>query len=325
MDSPLEGPTQLAGAGLPPAAGAPSSAPHSGERSSKELLTSARLGALGLVLSIVAILWFFRVLVRDAEAASFASVDPSVSHVEFGPGWSDPRWEAAVAAVMRGLPALHPERPDDVRAVEDALLKLPFVAGVGASRVVWPDGLRVSIELRQPVACVRSGEVYFALAADGVILPGAWSTPPARKQGFLPLVALEDEVRGEVWEGNVLDSAGALDALAVAAALERELAADDWVHLGRIVIDAREARSATVENPGVVLLLEGARRVLFGRSPNIDAPGELPVRLKCESLARGLRLAQSGEPPVDWEMVDVRWDMPEVLPRGGLPKPAKKK
>jgi len=183
----------------------------------------------------------------------------------------------------------------------------------------------VAIELRQPVACVRSGEVYFAVSVEGIVLPGAWSTPPGREGKFLPLVVLEGEVRGAAWEGNVLDSAGAHDGLAVAAALERELAADDWIRLGRAVIDARTARATSVEEPGTVLLLEGARRILFGRSPNLDAPGELPVKRKCASLARALRLAESGEPPIDWEMVDVRWDMPEVLPRGGLPKPAKKK
>lgn len=304
----------------------PLSAPDAPEsRSSKEQLTSARLGALGLVLSVLAILWFFRVLVRDAEAASFTSVEPAASRVDFGPGWSDPRWEALVSATLAQLPPLHPERAEDLRLVEDTLLKLPIVAAVGETRVLWPDGLRVAIELRQPVACVRSGDVYFAVSQEGIVLPGAWSTPPGHDGKFLPLVVLEDEVRGAAWEGNVLDSAGAHDGLAVAAVLERELAADDWIRLGRAVIDARTARTTSVEEPGTVLLLEGARRIYFGRSPNLDAPGELPVKNKCASLARALRLAESGEPPVDWELVDVRWDVPEVLPRGGLPKPPKKK
>jgi len=302
------------------------SAPAAGEaRSSKEALASARLGALGLVLSVLAILWFFRVLVRDAEAASFTSVEPAVSRVDFGPGWNDPRWEALVSRTLAQLPPLHPERSADVRLVEDALLTLPIVAAVGESRVLWPDGLRVEVELRQPVACVRSGEVFFALSSEGIVLPGAWSTPPGREGKFLPLVVLEDDARDAAWEGNVLDSAAARDGLAVAAALARELAADDWIRLGRAVIDARSARATSVEEPGTLLLLEGARRILFGRSPNLDAPGELPVERKCASLARALRLAESGEPPIDWEMVDVRWDMPEALPRGGLPKSLKKR
>lgn len=274
-----------------------------------------------MVLSILAILWFSHRIVRDAEAASFASVDPRASRVDFGPGWSDPRWEAIVSQTLARIPPLHPERPAELAEVEDALYSLPFVEEVGESRVLWPDGLRVEVRLRQPVACVRAGDMFLTVSADAVILPGAWSTPPPKEHGFLPLVALEDAVRGEVWEGNVLDSIGALDGVAVATALARELADDDWRRLGRIVIDARRAREASVEEPGTVLLLEGGRRIHFGRSPTMDAPGELPVQLKCASIARVLRLAEDSANPIDWELCDVRWDRPEVLPRGGLPKP----
>lgn len=287
-------------------------------------LRAARWGALVMLLSIGAILWFATLLVRDAEAAEFAQVDPRASRVDFGPGFSDPRWEALVAARLAQLAPLHPENPAELRQVEEALYQLPFIERVEDSRVLWPDGLRVKVRLRQPVACVRAGEMYLVVSSDAVILPGPWSAPPQVGAGFLPLVAIEETVKSEIWEGNVLDSVGGLDGVAVAIALQRELGPDDWARLGRIVIDAREARNASDVDPGTVLHLELGRRIWFGHSPNAPSPGELPYKLKCASIAKALRAPENPEAPVDWELADVRWDVPELLPRGGLPKPEKR-
>jgi hypothetical protein len=281
---------------------------------------SKAFGALVLALSVAAIAWFFVVLVRDARAADYTLLDCRSSRVDFGPGWVDPRWEHQVALQLAQLPDLRADAPETREWITEALLELPFVAEVHSIRVLWPDGVRVRIKLRTPVACVRAGEQFLPLADDGVVLPGLWSAPPASKSGFLPLLALEDATRAEIVEGALLASTEVVDALAVAVAMERELAADDWLRLGRIVIDARRARLATVEEPGTVLWLEGGRRAYFGRSPNLDAPGELPVATKCASLAQALRLPESSE-PLDWELADVRWDRPEVLPRGGLDRP----
>ena len=279
---------------------------------------SARLGAILLALSILAIAWFFAVLVRDAEASDFTRVDPSLSRVDFGPGWVDPRWAELVSTRLAALDDSIADDPQTRLAIEDALLELPFVAELGGTRVVWPDGVCAAVRLRVPVACVRAGEQFLVVSEEGVVLPGLWSAPPAREQGYLPLLALDEGSRSEVREGGVLTSAAAVDGLSVAAALWRELGPDDWARLARIVIDAREARLATVEIPGTVLLLENGRRVYFGRSPNLDAPGELPIAHKCASLARALRLPESADAPLDWELADVRWDRAEVLPRGGL-------
>jgi hypothetical protein len=282
---------------------------------------SPLLGLTTLVVSLVAIAWFFVVLTRDVDAANFAQVEPASSRVDFGPGWVDPRWEARIVARLAELPPLAADSDDTRAAVEGALLELPFVAEVGTYRVLWPDGLRVEVRLRSPVACVRAGDVFLTLSEDAVVLPGAWSSPPARDHGFLPLLAIDDATRAELGEGVVLATAAVVDGLAVARALELELGADDWTRLGRIVIDARRAREASVELPGTMLWLENGRRVLFGRSPNLDEPGELPYAAKCASLSRALRQFDPAVAPegavVDWELADVRWDHPALLPRGG--------
>lgn len=283
--------------------------------------SSPWLGLLTLAVSLVAIAWFFVVLTRDVDAAEFAQVETASSRIDFGPGWIDPRWEARAVARLAELPPL-PADSDETRAlVEQALLELPFVAEIGTYRVLWPDGLRIDLRLRQPVACVRDGDMFLTISEDAIVLPGSWSSPPAREHGYLPLLALDDAAHETLSEGARLATPAVVDGIAVARALALELAGDDWTRLGRIVIDARRAREATVQVPGTVLWLENGRRVYFGRSPNLDEPGELPYASKCASLSRALRqcdpeLASGG--PVDWELADVRWDHPALLPRGGL-------
>ena len=66
-------------------------------------------------------------------------------------------------------------------------------------------------------------------------------------------------------------------------------------------------------------MLERDREVLFGRAPSADEPGELPVEIKWGSVARTLELEEAAE-PVDWAVVDVRWDRPELVLRDPEPK-----
>jgi hypothetical protein len=78
-----------------------------------------------------------------------------------------------------------------------------------------------------------------------------------------------------------------------------------------------------------LILLEHSRRVHFGRAPSSPEPGELPAASKWLHIANALIClpdgtpGDPGEPPVvrpgevDWELVEVRWDHPAMLPRGG--------
>ena len=56
----------------------------------------------------------------------------------------------------------------------------------------------------------------------------------------------------------------------------------------------------------------GARVALFGRAPARNEPGELPADRKWRSLARALALIEEGRPEHDWQLVDLRWDRPDL-------------
>jgi hypothetical protein len=290
----------------------------SGGAASARAALDPRWGLVAIVLAVAATFWFLFSLARDIDAADFTHLDLDAVRVDSGPGWVDPRWETWVEQRVRELPAMNADDAASPDALRGALEELPFVAEVSEVRVLWPDGVRAELRWREPAACVRTGDGFAVVSVEGVVLPGEWSAPPPRRFGHLPMLAGAAAERGELESGAWLSSPCWEDGLSVARALATTLAADDWIRLGRIVIDAREGREASVEKPGVVLWLEGGRRAYFGRSPNRNEPGELPVERKCASLSRALRLLDDGPTSLDWELADLRWDQPELLPRGGL-------
>jgi hypothetical protein len=168
------------------------------------------------------------------------------------------------------------------------------------------------------VACLRVGDGYLAVAEDGVVLPGEWRRPPWIASGWLPLLGpLEETARGEdarTSPGRRLVEKRHRDALSVAASMRAALSAEDFGTMGAPVIDATHARTASVEDPGVVLQIEEGRRVYFGRTPDCGEPGELPAAHKWAALVRALKaLRPTTVDGRDWSLLDVRWDVPDVL------------
>ena len=263
------------------------------------------------LLVLVCIAWFVVLVRRDVAAEGLARIETTRSRLDHGPGWVDPRWEAEIAWNLAQYEDLDPEDREAVEALAATLAELSFVAEVGEAQVLWPDGLRVPVRLREPVACVRVGRQFLTVAADGMVLSGLWSAPPVCGSGWLPVVLRRAgseliPVPGEFLRGEMV-----ADGLAVAASLWNELSAAHVARLGRIAIDAARSREATPEEPGCALFLEGRRIVYFGRSPNLDEPGETPVSIKWASVGTALDRLE-GEGAVDWDVADVRWDHPEM-------------
>ena len=138
--------------------------------------------------------------------------------------------------------------------------------------------------------------------------------PPRLGDAFLPVIGPMRERRdlfANARAGDSLAEPEHLDVLDVAVSLAQHLSAEERAHLGRVVIEAaREKRGAP--DPGVRLELEDARVALFGRAPARNEPGELPADRKWRSLARALALIEEGRPEHDWQLVDLRWDRPDL-------------
>lgn len=259
-----------------------------------------------------ALAWWIIGLQRDVAAEGFATIETARARIDAGAGWFDPRWEDELARRVAACGPLSAGDRAGIARLTEAVAGLPFVAGTGAPEVLWPDGLRIEVDLRSPVACVRTAdESFLAVAQDGTVLSGEWRVPPACGWGYLPRILPAAERGGRLDPGLVLGTTTEIDALAVAVSLWDHLRPEDVATLGRVVIDARKARATSVEEPGTRILMEGRRTILFGRSPASDEPGELPAELKWGLVARALALlpgrAAAGE-AVDWAEVDVRWD-----------------
>ncbi|MCC6409520.1 MAG: hypothetical protein IT453_20345 [Planctomycetes bacterium] len=298
------------------------SAPPAPVDSSANLTRALLRVSAGLALVIV--VWFLYLLGEDVQASDFARVDTSKVRLLSGATWVDPRWENELRAKLAALGPIASEDDESLDRAVAAISTLPFVAEVADPKVLWPDGLRLDIRLRTPIACVQIGGEFQPVSADGYLLSGRWPAPPENTRGgYLPVVVVGASVE-RLHPGPVVWPDAAVDGFSVAQSMWESLEPRSLAELGRVVIDARESRTATVENGGTVILMEAGRRVLFGRAPNTDEPGELPVAQKWASIDQALRhlepIDDQGTPNFDWELADVRWDMPEILPRGGFPK-----
>lgn len=248
---------------------------------------------------------------RSPEVETFSTIDTRRVRFEWptesvgGPYWVDPRWERELAHHVARTGALSAGDGEGRRLLAERLAELSFVELAAEPEVIWPDGARVPVRLRRPVACVPLGDEFQTLTVDGVLLSGTWDAPPPCGEGWLPVIGVPNQPA--MGFGGAIDETALAHALAVAESMWEHLGDADWIDLGRVVIDA----TGDVESGGVRLWLERGRLALFGRSPLEDEPGELPAENKWAALSRALRLEHE-QPPIQWDLVDLRWDRPEL-------------
>jgi hypothetical protein len=276
------------------------------------------VGPLLFVALGLAAVYMAQHLDRRAAAEGFALIETNRISLDLegaAEGWAtwlDPRWSEMLEARLAALDDFRADDPDGVAAVVAAMNEFSFIEELGTPRVIWPDGLEISLRLRRPVACIAFEGRFYPVAIDwqqgagprGVILPGGGATPPAFRGAFLPVIGGIKGSLASVW----LEDPVVLGALSIADSMWVELDLTSAEKLGRIVIDATKDAEATVEEPGTRLFLEAGREVLFGRSPYREAAGELDTASKWANLARAL----AELPGHDWDELDLRWDTPKI-------------
>lgn len=270
--------------------------------------------------------WFVTRLEEDSKEHGFNRIDPRYSRVEPLSGYFDDRWRLALASRLAVLPEISADDAEGIEAVRRSLVTLPFVAEVGPGTVMWPDGLELPVRFRRPIACLPARNGYVLVAEDGVVLPGDWTRPPRVDGAWLPVLGpIEGAPRGPdagIGQGDRIRERRHRDALSIAASMRSALSTEDFEAMGAALIDASRAPMASVAEPGAVIDLEGGRRVYFGRTPDCGEPGELPAVRKWAALARALRMLRpSAIDPRDWSLLDVRWDVPDILWRDAPTSP----
>jgi hypothetical protein len=219
-------------------------------------------------------------------------------------------WSELVAARLAELGPLDANDPEAVEGVKDVLDGLSIFRSVSAPRVLWPDGIEVDVRLRRAAACVQSEGGFRSISRDGVVLPGFSVSQPLDELGLLPLIAMGEEVQ-HLMEGDLLPRDEDFDALSVAVSMQDHLSADHRASMGEILIERSPSGSTTGRDPEISLKIQNSRGVLFGRPPIAGHPGELPEEKKWGHLAEYLSDYPTSDR--DWAVLDVRWDVPEVM------------
>jgi uncharacterized membrane protein YgcG len=255
----------------------------------------------------------------EVEATRFDWVDPRRLAIETDASFVDPRWERALTERLERCRPFRADDVDGLAEISQALFELPFVAEVGPPRLVWPDGAVVDVRFERPVACLRRGATFLCVSAQGRVLPGGWAAPPTLDGLTLPVLGRLGQDEADAVPGQPLARAGLWHGLSLVLSLEEHLDRDERLALGTLTIDAENGALAQVEDPGAVLHLEGRRAVLWGRTPDVDAPGALPTELKWRHVVEAVELSNAQK--LLWRAVDVRWDEYAVALRHDEPVP----
>lgn len=266
------------------------------------------------VLLTAAILVTLVSLRTEMRASGYTTIDATRSRLDPPWGWVDPRWHDQLSHRLAALGPIDSEDPVAIERLRLELDELSFVSAVGEAVALMPDGLRVPVRFADVVACARVGRWFQPVSSDGRLLPGRWPSPPAAGAGYLPVIGPVEAAPPDLRAGQRLPGSVARGGVAVATSMWRHLDDAAIARLGRVVIDATRAVDTSVEEPGTRLLLEGGREVLFGRTPDLDEPGELPVSSKWNSLSRALEALDSDDRATrfNWAVCDLRWDQAEL-------------
>ena len=264
------------------------------------------------VLLMIAAVWLGRSLGSKASARGVASVDTTRYALHSSGRWVSDAWRARIEAVLWEHDALEVLDQNQLESLRIALAGLSFVAETGPLEVVWPDGLSLSLRLREPVACVRIGGQFYPVAADATVLDGPRSSPHEAFGAWLPVIGPIDAAMNRLAVGDVLDEEPHLRALDVAISMWNRLRSETFFEMGRVVIDASHDTAPDGLPGGVYIDLEERRRILLGRPPLAGEPGELPYDHKWSNVERGMDELRAG---ATWDLYDARWDTPRALQR----------
>lgn len=166
--------------------------------------------------------------------------------------------------------------------VARAFRRHPWVAKVARVRKKFPSAVTVELEYRNPVAMVRQADKLTPIDLQGVALPiSDFSTEEASRY---PVIQ-NPGVKVSVQTGSAWDDPAILAAAQLASYLK-----DKWtpLKLEAITVDRSDASKTLWKDLSLVLIGRGGSRILWGRAPGIDYPGELEPTQKIRRIEKYL-------------------------------------
>ncbi len=184
--------------------------------------------------------------------------------------------------------------------VARAFLQHPWIAKVVSVKKSSPATVSVEVEYRQPVGMVQVKGGRFPIDAAGVVLPPADFTADDAKvypliQGLEPPKGMRP---GKSWKTSGL----------IAAARLAELLAPKWngLQLESIVVPKNSDSQSDPSRIVLELRSRGGSKIIWGRSPETDYPGELTPVQKVGRLEKYLAEFGGFDRPTGPYEIDIR-------------------
>jgi hypothetical protein len=188
---------------------------------------------------------------------------------------------------------------DLVERIANAFSLHPWISEVRGVTKRYPASIQVDLEYRLPV-CMVEGPLnrLFPVDSEGILLPGKDFTP-VEVGNYPRLTGIDTVPVGP--EGTNWGDARVLGGAEIAAVL-----GPVWKEFG---LERIAPSAADFERPHETIYelhTNGGTRIVWGRAPGCDMPGEVPAADKVERLKRYFAENGTLEGPTGRQEIDVR-------------------
>ncbi len=201
------------------------------------------------------------------------------------------------ADLPENLSALDSQLP---RRLADAFALHPWIARVVEVRNEFPAAVKVTVEYRKPVALVHVTHGYYAVDGEGILLPPQdFSSADATEYLVIKgITSTPQNGAGHRWDDPAVTSAARL----------AELLGPKWKSLQIASIMAPRDVPAVADEDALQfdLITTNGTRILWGRAPGSQHPGELTPAQKLGRLNKYLAEFGSFDRPSGPYEIDIR-------------------
>lgn len=182
----------------------------------------------------------------------------------------------------------------------DAFAGHPWIAKVVSVRKSYPATVTVEVKYRAPVGMVQVKGGRFPIDASGVVLPpGDFTAEDLKRYPTIQGLVSSSSIRpGMAWKDPSL----------LAAARLAELLAPKWgeLQLESIVVPSRSGPASDSTRIVLELRTSGGSKIIWGRAPGTEHPGELTTVQKIGRLEKYLTEFGGFDRPNGPYEIDIR-------------------
>ena len=194
------------------------------------------------------------------------------------------------------------------KQIATAFARHPWVKKVDRVRILAGAEVELAITFRRPVAMVEAGSgKFYPVDADAVLLPPSdFSRADVKRYPtIINASTLPEGPAGSYW-GDLMVLGAARLAERLGNNFDEKTSHWEHLNLAAISLPRREAAQLKIEELHYQLLTRDGSRILWGRAPGTDHPGELTAEQKIGRLTQYLADFGTFRPPQGPLEIDIR-------------------